>query len=111
MNRDRQTQLLLLVIAIALSIIALRPFIAPVAAQAVAGDAYPVYIEPGSTMLRAPDGSKQVYGKVMVDLRTGKVWGFPTTTQAPYPINSTQTKPPTSQPFLLGTFALDGMSN
>lgn len=110
MNRDRQTQVLLLIIAIALSIIALRPFIAPVTAQAVSGDGYPVYIEPGTIMLRAPDGSKQVFGKMVVDLRTGKIWGFPTTTQAPYPVNATQSKPPTSQPFLLGTFALDGMT-
>ena len=109
MNRHRQIRLLLLVIAVALSIIALRPFIAPVTAHAVSGDS--IYIEPGTTMLRAPDGSRQVLGKVVVDLRTGKIWGFPTTTQAPYPVNSTQSKPPTSHPFLLGTFAFDGMTN
>jgi hypothetical protein len=53
-----------------------------------------VYIEPGSEMLRAPDGSKQVYGKVVVDMRTGKIWGFPTNAPQSYPIAGLQNKPP-----------------
>jgi hypothetical protein len=44
-----------------------------------------LYIEPGVTMLRAPDGSRQVLGKVMIDLSTGNVWGLPTTVEQPYP--------------------------
>ena len=60
-------------------------------------------------MLRAPDGSKQVYGKVVVDLRNGKIWGFPTLSSDPYPSYAMDSKPQTSQPFLLGKFAFEDM--
>ena len=69
----------------------------------------PIYIEPGVTMLRAPDGSRQVLGKVVIDLRNGNVWGFPTTVQQPFPVDMTQQKPPTSTPFRLGRFDLSAM--
>lgn len=65
-----------------------------------------VYIEPGTTMLRAPDGSRQVLGKVLIDLSSGNVWGLPTTVEQPYPVDMTATVPPTSKPFLLGKFDL-----
>ena len=56
-------------------------------------------------MLRAPDNGRQVLGKVVVDLQNGNIWGFPTLTQEPYPIDATgNTKAPTSHPFLLGKF-------
>ena len=38
-------------------------------------------------MLKSSDGSKQLYGRMVVDLRTGKIWGFPTYTTDPYPSN------------------------
>jgi hypothetical protein len=65
-----------------------------------------IYIEPGVWMLRAPDGSRQLLGKVVIDLSTGKAWGFPTLVQVPYPQDATSNQPPTSEPFLLGTFDL-----
>jgi hypothetical protein len=43
---------------------------------------------------------------MVIDLSTGKMWGFPTLVQAPYPQDATSTQPPTSEPFLLGTFDL-----
>lgn len=58
-------------------------------------------------MLRAPDGSRQVYGRVIVDMRTGKVWGFPTFTADTYPVNAADSKPQTSHPFVLGKFAFE----
>jgi hypothetical protein len=79
----------------------------PAFAQSSSED--PIYIEPGVRMLRAPDGSRQVLGKVVVDLRTGNVWGFPTTTDQPYPVDVTSQQPPTSKPFLLGKFDFSGM--
>ncbi|MBV8551308.1 MAG: hypothetical protein JOY54_08405 [Acidobacteriaceae bacterium] len=79
----------------------------PVHAQSVQNA---LYIEPGVYMLRAPDGSKQVLGKVVIDLTNGKVWGFPTTVQQPYPVNTMSTDPPTSKPFLLGKFDLSAIS-
>lgn len=60
-------------------------------------------------MLRSPDGNQQVYGRMVVDLQTGKIWGFPTLNSAPYPVDIGSTKPPVSHPFLLGTFAFGDM--
>ena len=62
---------------------------------------------PAPELLRSPDGTTQVYGKVMVDLRTGKIWGFPTLAPQSYPSNQLQNKPQTSRPFELGRFALE----
>ena len=66
-----------------------------------------MYIEPGVQMLKTSDGSKQVYGRMVVDLRTGKIWGFPTITTDPYPFNALDSKPQTSRPFELGSFAFE----
>ncbi len=87
-----------------------KPFWSPGAPVVQAQSSnYPIYIEPGVTMLRAPDGSRQVLGKVVIDLRNGDVWGFPTTVQQPFPIDVTQQKPPTSTPFRLGRFDLSAI--
>jgi hypothetical protein len=104
MSRQNLTLALLFVIAVALVAIAVRPIVQarPVEAQSTV---YPFYIEPGSEMLRAPDGSKQVFGKVVIDMRTGKIWGFPTNAPQSYPNNALQNKPPVSRPFELGQFA------
>jgi hypothetical protein len=106
MQRENLTIGLLLIIAIALVAIAIQPVLAPHAAEAQS-TVYPLYIEPGSELLRAPDGSSQVYGKVMVDMRTGKIWGFPTLAPQSYPTAGLQNKPPTSRPFELGRFAFE----
>jgi hypothetical protein len=106
MRRENLIVILLSIIAVALFAIAVRPVIAPPAAEAQS-TVYPLYIEPGSELLRSPDGTTQVYGKVMVDLRTGKIWGFPTLAPQSYPSNQLQNKPQTSRPFELGRFALE----
>jgi hypothetical protein len=107
MRTDTIKTFLLLLIAIALIAIAVRPYLAPDPVQAQSGSPYPFYIEPGTKMLRAPDGSQQVYGRVVVDMRTGKVWGFPTYSPDTYPVNAVDSKPRTSHPFALGRFAFD----
>jgi hypothetical protein len=101
------TNILLLVIGIALLAIAVEPFMRPRPAQAQVMADYPLYFEPGVYLLRAPDGTSQIYGKMAVDLRTGKIWAFPTYGQQPYPLDVTTTKPVTSKPFLLGRFAIE----
>ncbi|MBV8113722.1 MAG: hypothetical protein JO300_03205 [Silvibacterium sp.] len=101
------TNVLLLVIAIALVTIALEPLVRPHPAQAQVMADLPLYFEPGVYLLRAPDGTSQIYGKVAVDMRTGKIWGFPTYGQQPYPVDVASTKPPTSRPIALGRFALE----
>ena len=107
MRKETLTNLLLSFIAIALAAIALHPYLQPVPALAQSGSAHALYIEPGVQMLRAPDGSGQVYGKVVVDLRTGKIWGFPTGSMDPYPSNPMSSKPSVSRPMELGKFAFE----
>jgi hypothetical protein len=107
MRRDPVLYFLLSLIAIALTAIAVRPYFDPAPALAQSGAERSLYIEPGVQMLRPPDGSGQVYGKVVVDLRTGKIWGFPTGTLDPYPSNPMDNKPVTSRPFALGKFAFE----
>lgn len=109
MKKLSLTNVLLSIIALALVSIATRPYIAPEAAhaQTASAAAYPFYFEPGTQMLRAPDGSKQVYGRVVVDMRNGKVWGFPTNTPDTYPANPVDSKPQVSRPFYLGKFAFE----
>jgi hypothetical protein len=106
MRVDGVVKSLLTVIAISLAAIAVRPYLVPPAVNAQTGEVHPLYFEPGTFMLRAPDGSQQVYGKVAIDMRNGKIWGFPTNTQDPYPSNPMASTAPTSRPFLLGRFAL-----
>src|SRR5215469_15858898 len=99
---------LISLIAIALGGIALRPAFDPpsVHAQSAASS---LYVEPGVTIIRSPDGSGQVQGKVIIDLQSGDVWGFPTSSSAPYPVDPTSTRPPVSKPVYLGKFDFGAM--
>jgi len=105
-RREDLTLVLLFVIALALVAIALQPIFTPRPAEAQS-TVYPFYIEPGSELLRTPDGTTQVYGKVVIDMRSGKIWGFPTNAPQSYPSNGLQNKPPVSRPFELGRFAFE----
>jgi hypothetical protein len=111
MPSDRSVKCLLLVIALLLGAIAVRPYVAPAAVSAQSAEPSQFFVEPGSTMLRAPDGSRQVLGKVVIDMRNGNVWGFPTLSREPYPTAGPTSNLPTSHPFLLGKFALSDMEN
>jgi hypothetical protein len=109
MRRENLTIFLLSIIAVALLAIALQPLFTPrpVGAQSTV---YPLYIEPGSELIRTPDGTTQVYGKVVIDMRNGKVWGFPTNAPQSYPSSGLQNKVPTSRPFELGRFAFEDIN-
>ena len=97
------TNVVLTAIAILLGIFVIRPVAHPAAVQAqTSGDDF--YIEPGVSTLRNPNGLEQLQGKVVIDLRNGNAWGFPTMLAAPYPIDTTNTKPPVSEPMYLGKF-------
>ena len=109
MRLDGFVRFLLLVIAIFLGVIALHPYLTPPAVQAQSGGAYSLYIEPGDVRMSAPDGVHGAIGKLVIDLRNGNVWGFPTLTQDPYPAAGPNSAPPTSHPFMLGKFALADM--
>jgi hypothetical protein len=104
MRTDISLKLPLFLIVIFLGVIAFRPFFVAATVHAQVSGTYPFYIEPGYLTLRAPDGSQQVMGKMVVDMRTGAIWGFPTYQSSPYPVDSTRTVPPVSVPMYLGKF-------
>jgi hypothetical protein len=70
-----------------------------------------VYIEPGVHIINAPDNSRRVLGKIVVDLSNGNVWGFPTNGDSLYPLNTDPARntPPTSTPILLGRYDFSTM--
>jgi hypothetical protein len=105
MKIDWTIKTLLAVAVLFLAMIAIRPLVqpAPVLAQM---DTQRFYVEPGTTMLRKPDGTAQIYGKVFIDMQTGDVWGFPTNSTDPYPTNPASSTPPKSHPMYLGRFVL-----
>jgi hypothetical protein len=105
---DALTKILLAAVAVFLGMLAIEPLLAPARVQAQGGEPQ-LYIEPGHALLRRPDGSRQVVGKVVVDLRTGDIWGFPTGNDQPYPVDTTQTKPPVSVPMYLGRYDFSAM--
>jgi hypothetical protein len=104
MKMDRFTKLMLMVIAVLLAMLVFRPMVQPPSVRAQATEGYPFYVEPGYTTIRKPDGTAQMNGKVVIDMRSGDIWGFPTLNPSPYPIDSAQTKPPKSSPIYLGKF-------
>lgn len=108
-RRIPYTTFLLTLIAFFLGLIALRPMASPgvVSAQT---DRLSLYIEPGTTVIRNPDGLQQVEGKVVIDMKTGDIWGFPTLSGAPYPVDMTHATPPTSAPIYLGRFDFSRMT-
>src|SRR5262249_60911569 len=91
-----------------LGMIALRPLFAPGVARAQSAQDH-LYIEPGIKMLLSADRSRQTQGKVVVDLTTGNIWGFPTSPDTPYPIDTVKSQPAASSPIYLGRFDLAGM--
>ena len=94
----------LLVITVCLFVLVVRPVVAPTPVRAQSEASCGIYVEPGTTTIRTPDNSMQMLGKVMVNTCTGQIWGFPTSTSAPYPIDNTSTKPPVSKAVYLGKF-------
>lgn len=104
MTLDRTTKTLLVVIAALLFVMTLRPYLAPQRVAAQSFERYDFYIEPGTQMLRAPGGDYQVLGKVMVDMKTGDIWGYPTADAGPYPVDVAKSAPPVSKPIYLGKF-------
>jgi hypothetical protein len=101
---NRFTQAMLVAIAVLLAILVIRPVVQPAPVRAQMEEGYPFYVEPGYTMIRKPDGTSQLYGKMVIDMRSGDIWGFPTLSQGPYPVDTAKTTPPKSSPVYLGKF-------
>lgn len=105
MKVDWFVKSLLVVIAILLAVVAFRPVVQPPSVMAQDGSPYPFHIEQGTVSLRKPDGTT-TWGKVVVDMRTGDVWGFPMKAQnTPYPVYGPSDSPKVSHPMYLGKMA------
>jgi hypothetical protein len=104
---SRYTRIMLTVIALLLAVIAIREFEKPPSVQAQTNG---FYVEPGVTILRRLDGLQQAKGKVMINMNTGEIWGFPTLSDLPYPVDlNTGRKGAVSKAFYLGQFDFTSM--
>lgn len=102
MRFDWLTKLLLLIVVVFLGILVFRPVVRPQPVFAQDSTPYPFHIEPGTVTLRKPDGT-QTWGKIVVDMRNGNVWGFPIKAQnTPYPTYGPSDTPKVSHPMYLG---------
>jgi hypothetical protein len=104
-SADLYTKVIFTVIAVFLGVIVFRPLVLPTDSVQAQDDRPILYVEPGTTTIRTPDGSSQVEGKMMINLRNGDVWGFPTMyAGAPYPVDPLNNKPAVANPIYLGRF-------
>ena len=105
---DLYSRIALTVIALSLAVIAIQHALSPAPVQAQS-DSPSLYVEPGVTSLVNLDGSSAGTGKVVIDLRSGEIWGYPTIAAgAVYPIGGTN-KPPVVKPIYLGKFDFTAM--
>jgi hypothetical protein len=100
------TKAVLTVIALLLAVLAMRP-------AAVRADNDTTYfVEPGTSPIRNLNGGVPGDGKIVINMSTGEVWGFPThAAGAPYPIDSLplNDRSPVSRPVYLGRFDFAAM--
>jgi hypothetical protein len=107
MKLDWSVKLMLLAAVVLLAVIAFRPIAHPPSVLAQGGSPYPYFIEQGTVSLRKPDGNT-TWGKVVVDMRTGDVWGFPMKAQnTPYPVYGPGDSSKVSHPMYLGRMAFE----
>lgn len=105
---DLYTKTVLTAIALLLAVLAMRP--APVHAQIESQPTF--YVEPGTNPIRNLNGGIPGDGKVVINMSTGDVWGFPTHgAGAPYPIEALPLngRAPVSKPIYLGKFDFAAM--
>ena len=107
MDSKHYQNLLLTVIALALSTIAVHAWIDTPRVRADSGTGF--YLEPGTVSIPTADYLAQTQGKMVVNLQNGDIWGFPTTITTPYPIESG--KPAVAKPVYLGKFDFGAMKH
>ena len=105
MRCDFYTKAILTVIAAALVVIAGRGIGDPKPVEAAPTRAPRLQFDPDVTKIAAPDGSRNVFGRVAIDLETGDIWGFPTD-ELGYPRRPAARTPGYSSPVYLGQFDL-----
>ena len=105
MKLDWFVKILLVSVVVLLAVLVFRPVAHPPSVLAQSGSPYPYFIEQGTVSLKKPDGNI-AWGKVVVDMRTGDVWGFPMKAQnTPYPVYGASDTPRVSHPMYLGKMA------
>lgn len=100
---DLYTKAVLTAIALLLAALATRP----AAVQAQQNEPPNLYIEPGTAPIRSQSGGIPSDGKVIINMSTGEVWGYPTHgAGAPYPIETLpgDSRPSPVKPVYLGKF-------
>jgi len=105
---DFYTKAVLTLIALSLAALAMRPV--PVAAQMESATTF--YVEPGTSPIRNLNGGIPGDGKVVINMSTGEVWGFPTHgAGAPYPVEALplSSRAPVAKPVYLGKFDFAAM--
>ncbi len=115
MNRTRNYLLIAVVLlqsAFLLVLVIKRPEVVHAQSQSLQRD---LFLEPGTQMLVDPSGRQNVLGKVVIDLNTGNVWGFPTFSGNSYPTALTSgnlgaANVPVSRPFLLAKYDFAAMT-
>jgi hypothetical protein len=105
MKLDWFVKCLLIVIALLLGVVAFRPVAHPTPVLAQGESSCPFHIEQAAVSLKKPDGTV-TWGKVVVDMRNGDVWGFPVKAQnTPYPVYGPGDTSKVSHPIYLGRMA------
>ena len=74
---DLYTKVVLTAAVQLLGVLALQPWLSPAAVRAEA-ETTSLYIEPGLTRIPGPNLGPDTMGKLVIDLKTGDAWGFPT---------------------------------
>ena len=107
MKVDLYTKAVLTVIAVFLAVLAASELARPIPATAAShsDDFMYLHFDEKIRKLNAPDGSSSVLGRMVIDLRNGDVWGFPTDPLG-YPRRPVEMKPGYSEPMYLGHFNL-----
>ena len=103
MHSDLYTKCVLTAIALLLGAMVVQRAATPPLVSAQSNGQH-LYIEPRTSTIRKPDGTQQVEGKVVINTQTGDIWGFPTLSGMPYPVDPTRSEPPVSTPIYLGRF-------
>lgn len=98
---DSYTKTVLTMIAFLLAVLVVQTAMRPATVQAQSSPRN-LYVEPGLTSIRNPDGPSEVQGKLMIDLNTGEVWGFPI-------VFTSSNRTPVSKPVYLGQYDLASM--
>lgn len=109
MKSDLYMNIILTAIAVLLGVLALGQLVRPQTAGAEGRIPYTL-LQFDQSLSQIQSSKGTVIGRVAIDLRTGRVYGFPTDAVG-YPRNPAKEETAMSDPILLGQFNLDKLPN